>query len=245
MYWFKRSPEEQIHYLQSVQARNPESIWTVYLAHLYFEQNELQESDDLCTDFLKSDPSNIFARIQLGKIKLAKDDIGQSQEIFLKLYKDYPDNLVVLSFLAELSISDQHYEQAMAFYEKMMKIDPLSPTIKNQIEQLQGRVCEENVKLNPPIKVEAVSVLGLDNDELSEIRNAFKEIQVGKDLGDGVIKAESGEGSITRTLARLYYDQGHYPEALQMYQNLAERFPEDEEISSRLEELKLKSHEEA
>ncbi|MBP7460860.1 MAG: tetratricopeptide repeat protein [Candidatus Delongbacteria bacterium] len=245
MIWFERSPDDQIRHLQAVLLKNPDSIWSVYLAGLLFEQNELQDADDLCSDFLKSDPGNIFGRIQLGRIKLAKNELTRAREIFLKLYKDFPDNLVVLSFLADLSISDQQYEQAMAFYEKMMKLDPLSPTIRNQIGQLEERLCKENVQLKPPIQDESVSVLGLDSDELSELKNAFKEIQVEKDLGADGNEAETGDGNITRTLARLYYDQGHYPEAYRMYQNLAERFPEDDEIRSRLEELKMKNHEEA
>ena len=42
----------------------------------------------------------------------------------------------------------------------------------------------------------------------------------------------------TTTLAELYFDQGHLPEAIDTYEKVIEQNPEDENLKTRLEELK-------
>ena len=47
---------------------------------------------------------------------------------------------------------------------------------------------------------------------------------------------------ITKTMAELYFQQGHFREAYEIYEALAERDPFDPEIQKRLGELKEKLH---
>ena len=46
----------------------------------------------------------------------------------------------------------------------------------------------------------------------------------------------------TKTIAEIYLQQGHLQEAYEIYKNLAERNPFDEEVQDRLEELREKLH---
>lgn len=45
---------------------------------------------------------------------------------------------------------------------------------------------------------------------------------------------------ITKTMAELYFRQGHFQEAYEIYKALAEKDPSDPEIEKRLKELKNK-----
>jgi predicted Zn-dependent protease len=45
---------------------------------------------------------------------------------------------------------------------------------------------------------------------------------------------------ITKTLADLYLQQGHFQEAYKIYKALSERDPSDKEIQSKLKELRAK-----
>ena len=47
---------------------------------------------------------------------------------------------------------------------------------------------------------------------------------------------------VTKTMAELYLQQGHFQEAYEIYKALAERDPSDPEIQKRVEELKEKLH---
>jgi len=50
------------------------------------------------------------------------------------------------------------------------------------------------------------------------------------------------EHMTTKTLAEIYFQQGHLQEAYEMYKALAEKDPFDAEIRKRLEELREKLH---
>ena len=47
---------------------------------------------------------------------------------------------------------------------------------------------------------------------------------------------------VTKTMAELYFQQGHLREAYEIYKALAEKDPFDPEIQERVEELKEKLH---
>lgn len=44
----------------------------------------------------------------------------------------------------------------------------------------------------------------------------------------------------TRTMARLYADQGHYDKALEVYRHLMKQFPENPDISAAYSDLNVK-----
>ena len=46
----------------------------------------------------------------------------------------------------------------------------------------------------------------------------------------------------TKTLAEIYLRQGHLQEAFEIYKTLAEKDPSDQEIQSKVEELRAKLH---
>ncbi len=50
------------------------------------------------------------------------------------------------------------------------------------------------------------------------------------------------EHMTTKTLAEIYFQQGHFQEAYEIYKTLAEKDPFDAEIQKKLEELREKLH---
>jgi len=164
------------------------------------------------------------ARIILLEILKKEGKPEKVIQACLKVLESFPDDISIRKLLAETYFEQRSIELAKVELEIISKqINELSSVFKLQAELFK----EENMV------EEAINSLKLylahhSNDQdaarlLSELSASPKE-----------------EVSIipTSTLAEIYYKQGELEEAIKIYTQVVESFPDDEKYKDRLEELK-------
>ncbi len=245
MKWFERSPEEQISYLEKKLKKKGESIWLLYLADLYFHQDDLERCEQLCNEYLDQDRGHLIGNIILGKLMLARINLPRAKEIFSKMYQLFPQNLAVLNYLAEIAKIEKNDEMAIELYNRILVLDPLSQVILDQLNQLRDK-SDQTSSFFPEIEEGVPRMLGLENRELAEIKQVFAELHLGQleeeplEIGsENLFKPDDSVGHepFSIELAEFYFQKGDKKNAWKLFRELMNQYPDHARIHERYELL--------
>ena len=181
------------------------------------ENSKLSDKAELIYKFDNSTP--LFAVV--AEKHLAENNFDMAETILRKGLADYPDYPSAYLILARVLFKMNKPEEAKEVYEKGYSI----------FENEQTKIFfEELFSGSEQVKEE-------DNPILKEIN---EEILPEKET------SESEEEFISDTLAAVYFAQGAFREALEMYEKLMSKSPEKEAFySEKIEEVKQKLNSES
>lgn len=98
------------------------------LGQIAYEEHD----DDLAIDYLiealKIDPKNMWALIMMGNVySKRKDDIKTARKYYDKVLESYPDNFIALNNVASVLMEEEHFEQAIDIFKKVISLDKTYP----------------------------------------------------------------------------------------------------------------------
>lgn len=252
------SPE--ISRLTGLLDKNPKSRLFVPLAEAYRLSGMVDEAISVLSDGIKVHETFVAARLMLGKIYLEKEALSEAKTQFEYVVAIAPSNISSLKGLANILEKEGHILEAKEPYQSILQIDP---TDKDAGEFLEG--LDENMESPLENIGEVSSVVLPPEDDETETLTLREVVKDAPDIGipfpeTDVENSISNEGlplndsretiplaekdsqpkkqepHLTRTLAALYLSQGHYKEAIDVYEKLLMNDPSNLTFRQGLEE---------
>ena len=193
--------------LERVWAKNPTSTVFARLADAYFEEGRFDEAADICHRGLRYRPAYVSGHLVLGRSLLAVGKEEAAREAFEKVLRLDRDHPAALEQLAVVAHGRGDVDEAEGLLNQLAAVDPLNIS----------------VALNRRVSVR--------HQDTAEAPSAPTRVRT----GDG--GSSEPKPFATLTLARLYADQGHSQEALDLAMWLAESDPNADGVRELLTDL--------
>jgi tetratricopeptide (TPR) repeat protein len=100
----------------------------IYMAEKNFELAELELKIQL-----EKSPSDVAVYLQLGNMHYTLRNMSQATQYFLKGAKIAPDNITLLSKLAQIRTLQKKYDEAIQFYERILALQPDNSITTNNL----------------------------------------------------------------------------------------------------------------
>lgn len=105
-------------------SKDPKSKLFVPLAEEYKKAGDLEMAIQVLLEGLENNPGYVTARAFLGKLLLAKGDLGSAQKEFEEVVKTIPDNLMARRKLGDLLILQNRPHDALTHYRIALSLNP-------------------------------------------------------------------------------------------------------------------------
>lgn len=196
----------------------------------------MEDRDDLYSEVLTSGPSSGTLILVLSKLKEEGRLINVIEEC-LKALDVYPKDIHIRRILAETYFEAGLISQAEAELEKVTtQIADLISSYK-----LQAEIFAKQGRENEALEVLRVYLAHQANDqEALNLLESLLEPTEGAPIGEPPPTSEKREVPkiSTATLAEIHFNQGHIQEAIDIYEEVVAKNPENEPSRKRLKELK-------
>jgi tetratricopeptide (TPR) repeat protein len=233
--------------------KEPGSRLFVPLAEEYLKAGMLEEAVQVLTDGLKKHPDFLVARVTLGKIYFQQGKFAEAKQELEAVVTVNPDNLAALRKLALLYRQDKLLDKARHCCDLLLAANPKDAEIQQLLQELnaaqpkEGQVemsvaapkldlsrgsaaeqamelIDEPPKSTPGPSQTAESVPFQPALPPESIDSATSQKMTGKpDAGE-----DAPEELVSPTLAQLYLRQGHYDQAVRVYDELLRREPNND-----------------
>jgi tetratricopeptide (TPR) repeat protein len=190
---------------------DPDSLIFVPLAEAYRKAGSLDDACRVCRKGLEKNPDYSNAHLVLGRIYQGQVKLEDAILEFEKVLEIDPENLMAHSLLGSLFMQKFDYKAAIDEYQAILTLNPDD---------------DETQKL---LKV-AIEKAANAPQTVSD--NQLKETGADK-------KSDSGNMASV-TMAELYLKQGHVDKAIETYEELLKKDPNNAVVRQRLVELKEK-----
>jgi tetratricopeptide (TPR) repeat protein len=208
--------------------KDPASRLFVPLAEEYVKAGMLEEAIQVLVDGLKKHPQFFSARVTLGRIYADQHKFKEAKVEFEQVLKASPDNLVALKKMATIYRMEGEREQAKKCCEMLLVSNPKDAEARKLLDELTAADLRENVGSIPvadaPFEVERASsptTLSAPEPPAPAAPSPAAPPQA-RDEDD------APEELVSPTLAQLYMRQGHYAQAVRVYDELLRREPNNE-----------------
>jgi tetratricopeptide (TPR) repeat protein len=214
--------ESRIHDLEQKLAAMPGSRAFVALAEEYRHAERYDEALATLTRGLEAHPNYLSARIAVARLYQEMGDAPNAIAAFQTVLAADRQNLVAAKSLADLYRAQGAMLEALKKYKlyRALSADTDTDEVISVLER----------QLNAPPPPEVVSAPF--EEPIPPPPDLFSE-----PAPDPPEEAFTGKIPASRTLADLYYDQGHFEDARGIYEKLAQAHPEDGALAGRLREL--------
>jgi tetratricopeptide (TPR) repeat protein len=231
--------------------KEPGSRLFVPLAEEYLKAEMLDEAVQVLTDGLKKHPDFHVARATLGKIYFQQGKFAEAKREFEEVVRVNPDNLIALRKLALLYRQSKSLDQARRCCETLLAAnskDAEMLQLLQEIKAAQGKDEQAEISLASP-KAKATPASGSETAHVLENSSGMPMADQ-KDLDTGyippqppapppsappmnakespVVGNDAQEELVSPTLAQLYLSQGQYTQAVNVYDELLRREPNNE-----------------
>ncbi len=239
----------EISRLTGLLSENPRSRLFVPLAEAYRLSGMLDEAIAVLSDGIKVHETFIAARLMLGKIYLEREALSEAKMQFEYVVAIAPSNISSLKSLANVLEKEGHIQEAKEPYQSILQIDPTDKEAGEFLEELDKKMKspleppeEATSTVLPPVGDETVTLREVVENgsevEMSLTEATAKNLVFKEDLlldEQGVTTPMTemvpalidNEPHMTQTLATLYLSQGHYKEAVDVYEKLLMNDPSD------------------
>ncbi|MBI3621500.1 MAG: tetratricopeptide repeat protein [Nitrospirae bacterium] len=209
--------------------KDPASRLFVPLAEEYVKAGLLEEAIQVLVDGLKRHPQFFSARVTLGRIYADQHKFKEAKVEFEQVLKASPDNLLALKKMATIYRMEGEREQAKKCCEMLLVSNPKDAEVRKLLDELTAADSRKNVASIPvadaPFEVErpsdALASTSPAQPPPSEAPTPAAPTQE-RDQDD------APEELVSPTLAQLYMRQGHYAQAVRVYDELLRREPNNE-----------------
>ncbi|MEP6904651.1 MAG: tetratricopeptide repeat protein [Gemmatimonadales bacterium] len=241
------------------------------LANEYRKAGDPEQAIAICRAHLAQQPAHMSGHVVYGQALYDAHRIDEAREVFQLALALDPENIIVLRHLGDIARQRGDVAEARSWYSRALDGDPHDAEIAAYLAELTEPLVSHGVESAPPALVAAPAeeVPTASEDTLRDLdESPYLETaqQAAAAFAETPTEAASqpaepasrttpagerqsrltptGEGFpiLTRTLAELYLQQGHIEAALDIYRQLAEHEPDDEDIRARIAALSRDAH---
>ncbi len=237
----------EIKKYEDILTNDPNSYCFTILSELYRKLGLLDDAIITASHGIDIHPDYIGGHMALGRAYFDKGMRGESRNALERVARVTPDNLLAQKLLSQIYIDEGNISEAT---KTLQVIELLNPDDTESRQLLESLHKTSFVDGNTDVSGASVSQ---DNDlvESKDLMSGFVSIENSWETGrsckqsdvtpiDHVAHCEEESDPLaTATLAELYVSQGYIGKAMDVYQDLLEKSPENEEYKSRLGELQL------
>lgn len=230
------------------------------LANEYRKAGDPEQAIAICRAHLAQQPGHMSGHVVYGQALYDAHRIDEARDVFLQALALDPENIVVLRHLGDIARQRGDAAEARAWYSRALEGDPQDAEVAAYLaeltEPLVAGVAEPEAEVLPAPAEAALAPIETHQPEAAETASAAEPEPIPEVLPTAAEETPAkpepvaatpqrstppGEAPpiVTRTMAELYLQQGHLAPALDIYHELAARYPDDEEIRSRIEELSI------
>jgi len=196
---------------------DPSSNCFVLLAEVLIKRKKVDEALKVLVNGLRHNKHNITARFLLGKIYFERWMIDSAKKEFERVIKLAPDNIAVSKILIQIYISEQNLDAALQLAKKLSFYHSENEEIKAIIKNLNSGI---SIKQQTQSDVENKTSSNQPSDYIAEA------------------SSDSYDTLATETLANLYFEQGHYAQAIEILNKLLEQSPGNIDLLEKIEKIK-------
>jgi len=186
------------------------------LADAYRKEGDLKEAFAVCKKGLERHPAYTSARVVLGRIFQEQGKSEDAVSEFKKVLEVDSENLMAHSLLGSIYLSRGDYQTAIEEYQKILSLNPDDDNAQSSLKQAIEKAAGDS-KVKEPVKSAAESEpTGKENQSTTSI-----------------------------TLAELYLKQGHFDKAIEVFQELLAKDPQNLMIRQKLSDVMEKQQKDA
>src|SRR5579871_6052260 len=244
---------QAIEYYKKAYALDPKSpVIGERLAEMYWKSQRVHEAEAEAKAILQRDPSDVQTRRLLGHIYLRSlgeangngqsEAVGRAVEQFKEVVRLEPTDTESALWLARLYRLQNKHDQAEGVLRGILKTDPDNEAGVEQLTQLlldQGKSADavallENVtgKTSSPTLLDLLGDAYTQTKDLGKAEAAYRK----------ATEIDPSELSHQRGLGQTLLAEEKYPEALKVYQRLADLMPDDSDVYLRIAQIYREMH---
>jgi tetratricopeptide (TPR) repeat protein len=233
--------------------KEPGSRLFVPLAEEYVKAGMLEEAVQVLTDGLKKHPEFLVARVTLGKIYFQQGKFAEARRELEAVVTVSPDNLVALRKLAVLYRQDKLLDKARHCCELLLAANPKDAEIQQLLQELNAALQpkEERAEMSmsapkldlsrgsaaeqvtEPNEAPSFALVPSQNttsfpSQSSPPTPSVESETPQKSMGKPDAGEDAPDELVSPTLAQLYLRQGHYAQAVRVYDELLRREPHND-----------------
>ena len=204
---------------QETLKNEPNSPVFVMLGEILRKQGEIDRSIEVLVKGLRNSPENLTARMILGMIYYDRWMVDHAKKELERVICGSPDNIVAAKILIQIYRSEGDFRKAFEMCNSSFVFHTVDSELRAIMSELRNELMltdmNHSVSISTDIEENPCNSHGeKDNDKLPN------------NLNDEVY---------TEILADIYFHQGIYEKALNVYEKLYEQEPENNIIRERLE----------
>ncbi|HEY8165603.1 MAG TPA: tetratricopeptide repeat protein, partial [Gemmatimonadaceae bacterium] len=236
------------------------------LANEYRKAGDPEQAIAICRAHLAQQPGHMSGHVVYGQALYDAGRIDEARSVFEKALSLDPENVIVLRHLGDIARHAGKSDEARHWYTKALDVDPQDTEIAAYLAELTEPLMASGARASvTPAPVPEAAPQPTEQPVAEEIHaqaeeavaepepSVEKEIPLDvSDVADFAAEmpiemagAEQTPASrytpqspfVTKTMAELYAQQGHRAAAIEIYRQLAESDPDNEEIQARIAEL--------
>jgi len=209
----------EIGELKKKLAENADSLVFAPLADAYRKQGHLEEALAVCRKGLAKHPNYASARVVLGRILQDQGKVEDAMAEFKKVLEGDPENIMAHTLIGGVLMQKKDYQAAIEQYQRVLTLNPDDESVQDLLKEAIEKTAGEN-KATVPAKA--------------------PEKKPPPDRKPG-----GKESTASLTLAELYYKQGHFDKAVEVYQDLLGSDPQNQILRQKLNDAVAKQGEAA
>lgn len=236
--------------------KDPTSRLFFPLAEEYMKSGLFEEAVLVLTEGLKRHPDYLSARVALGKAYFEQGKRDEARHEFEGVLTLNPDNLLAMRKLAVIYLQVGRLDEARRYCTTLLTGNPKDVEMQQLLRQIDG--AESAAPTAPPPEtgdkgaedaVEPASLLETSASQAASAAGAIssspgefaaeplldshlhEKPAAGAPPGGATEEEEKTDTSLgSPTLAKLYLEQGHYEQAVRIYDELLRRDPQNESL---------------
>jgi superkiller protein 3 len=239
--------EAQMAYEQAVQIDPDQSRATVNLATCYLKNRLVRKAQDLLEQFLARHPDDPAARLVQARTLMRVGDLGAAAQALRQVVRTNPELVMAHYNLGFVAYRSRLYDEAEEHLKRACELKPDLPdayytlgltylALKRYPESIAS--LEQAVRVDPR-HVGARFNLANAYARAGRMQDAEKQQAVYADLSGHSKAQKEKETQIKASSVKAiqFMLDKKYPEALQEYQALSARFPDDASIYSQIGQI--------
>ena len=206
----KDTPTSEITELKNKLEDDPDSLVFAPLADAYRKAGNLNEAFFICKKGLEKHPTYTSARVVLGRIYQEQGKSEDAVSEFKKVLEVDSENLMAHSLLGSICIEKGDFQAAIEEYQKILSLNPDDDSAQASLKQAIEKAAGDQKK--------------------QELIPEKKIIEA-----DGKISPK--ENTTSLTIAELYLKQGHLDKAIEVFQEILAKDPQNLMIRQKLSDV--------
>lgn len=207
---------EAIKIYEDILKLNPHSYIFVPLANAYLKTGMPEKAIEIAKEGLKEYPDFASARMVLARAYYDCQRIDEAKEESLGVLQSHSDNLLAYKLLVDIYLLKNNVEEAKKLIEGLKDLDTKNLEIKGLISSLEKK--------------------------LTQLLSQKPQAEINKEIEPEEAKEEkiSQDDISTKTLAKIYEEQGLFEKAIETYRKILRDSPENESILEKVKQLENK-----